>query len=150
MEGCRFFKCFFFWAFFLWKHVFLKHFSTLVWLTSAGNSDNFFTPVMMHNHCNGKIVCMLESTSNGWNNTPKPGWLNKTCCGWKARTKWRARRRKFKPFHSLILMGSVSSLADKMDPFRGLTGMQREYREGKFISPWHGCRSNFYHLSTQL
>jgi len=47
--------------------------------------------------------------------------------------KWREKRRKFKPFLPLIIMGSVTSLPDKINELGALTRAQQEYQQGSII-----------------
>jgi len=44
----------------------------------------------------------------------------------QSRNKMEERRRKFEPFHLLIIMGSVRLLTHKME-FRVVTMMQKQY-----------------------
>jgi len=41
--------------------------------------------------------------------------------------------RKFKPFLSLIIMGSGRSLADRMDKLEAVLNKQQEYQQGSII-----------------
>jgi len=65
-----------------------------------------------------------------WKKTPKSHWLNRRCCGSIKGTKWRERRRKFKPFLPLIIIGRVRSQTDRMDKLGPLMRTQQEYQKG--------------------
>jgi len=57
----------------------------------------------------------FQSPDNAWNKTPNQDELKRRRLGCRSVTRWRKRRRKFNPFLSLIIIGNVRSLSDKMD-----------------------------------
>lgn len=58
-----------------------------------------------------------------------PVGLKRRCWGCRARVKLRARRQQYKPSVTLIIMGSMRSLGNKIDELCALIKTQREFRE---------------------
>ena len=119
--------------------------------TSAGNWGNYSTSVIMRNHRNRTVVNLLEQLTEvfkaqvmPWNKRQiKMSWRR----GCRAGTQWRKRKRKFKPFLPLIIMGNVRSRVDKINKLEPLM-RQQKYQEGNiFIKHDHRNNSNTSLLS---
>lgn len=70
---------------------------------------------------------------------PIPSELKKPYFGCRASVKLKARRRRYKPFVPLILMGNVTPLANKGDELESLLKTQRSYHECslmRFMETW--------------
>jgi len=69
--------------------------------------------------------------------------LKRRRLGSRAGTKWR-KRRKFKPFLPLIIMGSVRSLVDKMDELGAPMRTQQEYKEETWLQESYDLPSGIH------
>jgi len=59
--------------------------------------------------------------------------LKRRCLGFRAGSRQRERRKKFKPFHLKIIMSNVRSPADKMIELGAKTRMWRYYWKDSWI-----------------